>query len=271
MKDIINIREIKKICLNGLRAIDEFCKENNIQYYLAYGTLLGAVRHNGFIPWDDDIDIWMPREDYDKFCSLLVDQIPDWKLLTCKNERRYLFEWAKLANLSTVIWPSRFRNGYVYGVSIDIFPLETIDALNEIEANKLLKKCVDTMTEFRSTSRTISGGLDSRKNKFVWMKMQIGYWLSALKYGNANARLKKTLSKMPVFSEGEYYACYLTPVPCVFKKALFENIIEHQFENESFIIPSEYDSILSTIYGDYMTPPPIEKRVTHHSFVAYKK
>ena len=202
MKEIIKSEDIKSICIEGLRQLKAFCNDHGLRYYLAYGTLLGSIRHNGFIPWDDDIDIWMPREDYDKLCDLLADQIPGWELLTCKKNRKYLYEWAKLANLSSEVWPSRFRNGYLYGISIDIFPLENIEVVNEAEAKDVLNKCVHAMADFRSTSRTISGGLEYRNNRFLWFRMQMGYLFSTIRYGNANDRLNNILSNMPKFSGG---------------------------------------------------------------------
>ena len=96
----INIKELKEIQIAILNDIDKFCKKNQIKYWLDYGTLIGAIRHSGYIPWDDDIDIGMLREDYDKFIKTYNNQATKYKLLACENDNDYYFPFAKVIDLT---------------------------------------------------------------------------------------------------------------------------------------------------------------------------
>ena len=132
--------EYKKVLLSILTRIDSICRENGLKYMLAYGTLLGAVRHKGFIPWDDDIDLLLPRKDYETLRSVAKSfNTKEWKLLSYSNEPRFLLPFMKYCNKHTIVTPPRFNTGFVYGLSIDIFPLDYApnnDYLRKKQANK---------------------------------------------------------------------------------------------------------------------------------------
>ena len=97
MNKLLSIDEVKQTELSILDYIDSVCKQHNITYYLAYGTLLGAIRHKGFIPWDDDIDIYMPRKEYDKFIKLQADnKESQYSVLSMYNDSEYFYEFAKI-------------------------------------------------------------------------------------------------------------------------------------------------------------------------------
>ena len=127
MGEKIPSEEIKKIEISILDYIASVCEENNIGYYLAYGTLLGAIRHHGFIPWDDDIDIYMLREDYMKFIEIAKEHIHHrYKLLSIYNDDDYYYEFAKVVDSNTKLKINNVKQIKKEGVWVDIFPLDNV-------------------------------------------------------------------------------------------------------------------------------------------------
>lgn len=269
MKEVSQ-NELKEISLNGLKYFADFCKENKLRYYLAYGTLLGAIRHKGFIPWDDDIDVWMPREDYDILINQYSAKIEseEWELLSYEINSKFCFPWAKLCNKKTVVTPSRFNNGFLYGISIDIFPQDT----NSTACDR--DEFVKDFSELRN-----------------WYERKIKlYFLARDTHTSVRNFIKKCLSYLRCAISGSYisvfkqYSDSLRQVkaqdtiwygavnyPDYQKKEWFDEIIKAEFEGVLFDIPKEYDKILTTRYGNYMQLPPENERKTNHSFVAYYK
>ena len=149
MREICNLSEIKKIELDILRAFRSFCEKNSLRYFLAYGTLLGAVRHGGFIPWDDDIDVAMPRTDYERFLKEFRDERYEVYDLSKKG---YFYPFAKLCDTTTVLIEEMSVKNSI-GVYIDIFPMDGIadnDQSQHSKAKRLMKlqqhKCISLRT-----------------------------------------------------------------------------------------------------------------------------
>ena len=135
----IEINELKKLELDILIEIDEICTKNNFRYSLAYGTLIGAVRHKGFIPWDDDIDIFLPRPDYNKFVDYCSKNKTIFKLLSYDNSRWYSYPFAKATNQNTVIEEEETDFNGKMGIYVDVFPLDGLgDTYNDAKRNFLL-------------------------------------------------------------------------------------------------------------------------------------
>ena len=140
----ITIEEAKKIELDILSYIDDFCQKNNIEYFINYGTLIGAVRHKGFIPWDDDIDISMTRENYDKFIEYYKNDKSKYKLLALETNKHYFNNFAKIVDSTTRIDNTRIYKSYPSGIFIDIFPMDSfsdkkiVDICYVLESFKLL-------------------------------------------------------------------------------------------------------------------------------------
>lgn len=266
----LSLEDMKEITLEGLIWLKNVCETHGLRYYLAYGTLLGAVRHKGFIPWDDDIDVWMLREDYDRLIQI-ASQAEDssWQILSQKTQKKYLFPWAKVAHKQTVLEPSRFNNGFLYGISIDIFPLDGCPGgtLKEARENMMQLKA-----EYASRLRKIrpySGGLEGIPNGFVQALKAAYYSCAQIIFGKLEDDLARWSDLQRSWKNTEYVSCALAPVPGVWPQAAFEDTEQLEFEKIPFAAPKDYDTILTMFYGDYMTLPPAEKRVTHHSFRAY--
>ena len=134
MKKTINVEELKQVQLDILKFVDEYCKKNNLKYYLAYGTLLGAVRHKGYIPWDDDIDLLMFREDYEKFVTSFKDE--RYKVFATEVNAKYPYPFAKVGD-TTTYFEEEIKDVMDTGVNIDIFPL---DYLPEDKVKSVTKK-----------------------------------------------------------------------------------------------------------------------------------
>lgn len=258
MKEQLSLDEIKKCELDILIYIDNICRENNLRYYLFYGTLLGAIRHKKFIPWDDDIDIVMPREDYEKFISLFEKQSSTAKYqcqVPLKNG--YFYEFAKVYDTTTWVDETDVCTSDG-GLWVDIFPL---DGLNPKDrwAHKmlqLLNRCRSAAVRTKFPHRT-SGGLVVPEYLFWCTCRLIGY----------KAFLKKSIaiSKRYKYDKCEYvgYASSYPALHKYMKKEWLEETIDVEFEGQRFIAPKDYHHILTNIYGDYMKLPPEDKRLPH--------
>lgn len=263
----IQFEEMKKIELNILIYFTEVCKENNLRYYLGGGTLLGAVRHKGFIPWDDDIDVMMPRPDFQKLLSLSINN-ENYNIIK-PGTAGYYYNFAKLVDTRTILEEKGIKVIDGLGVYIDIFPLdgmpETPDARKKRfkELNSIRKRINNTCLLKPKFHRNPFAYLNAcriyNSNKNIDLSsLQKKYLDSALKNSFDDSEF--------VFAAGGAYGAR-----DIFPGKWFEKEIELQFENLSVKAFNGYDFYLTQLYGDYMTLPPEDKRVTpHHSIVYFK-
>ena len=260
----INLEESKKIELDILSFVAEFCDKNELKYFLAYGTLIGAIRHKGFIPWDDDIDIWMPRDDYNKLMEIFQSsETGHYKLIRPTDKNSY-HPFIKVIDTRTTKIEEgvKYKNGYL-GIDIDIFPLDgqpSNDAEYEKWYNKLQKY-------YRLYPYLI---LDHCKK----MKRIVALPIIKIISGGKKHILKKTAqlhAKYP-YNESDFVGsidCCYSYIGDRQKKEYFCDFVEVEFEGRFFKAPIGYHEVLTNIYGDYMQLPPEEKRVTHHSNKVY--
>lgn len=272
MTDIkkLTLEEIKQIEVMLLKHVANICEEHNIRYFLIYGTLLGAVRHQGFIPWDDDIDIYMPRPDYERFIAIwkekVASQISDVKLLIPLSDVDYYYEYAKLIAINTICvinQPIKKIDGL--GIWIDIFPLDAMPDNYKYHFYRL-----NIFRRMRSLSvYTEVPKIRSVKTFCVyigWKMVKIVGWKFFHK------KVLKLSSKYN-YETSKYVACAVlaSKVKYVYPRAYFDNAIQLSFEENMFAVPFEYHKILKQTYGDYMKLPPLKERVSLHSFDAYYK
>ena len=269
MKEI-GIDELKKLQVEMLVLIDEFCQHNNIRYSLSSGTLIGAVRHKGYIPWDDDIDIMMPREDYDRFVSTFNGAYGHLSLLAPEINSNYYAPYANVFDNRTLLLEGdNSHRGIEIGVKIDIFPIDTVPDDLDAYKNEMY------------TAHRINAIMYDKRNKcpFEFTKERIKLYIKKAIYAFIPySFLQKKIRSLAVGTGGTaasyvdfvVYNIYYKKLPR-FSRSVMDSYIRVPFEGKEFSIVSNYDEVLKAMYGDYMQLPPLEKRVTHHNFSVYWK
>ena len=280
----LTIEEIKTLELAILKDVASFCEQNNIRYYLSGGTLLGAVRHKGFIPWDDDSDISMPRPDYIKFVRTYNGSNSNYYVKSIEIDNMYWRTFAKVFDSRTKLIEN-FVKGEENGnaVFVDIFPIDGLPA-SWIKQQILFRQQEILNFLYRSSAwkYTYSNKYKDSKSKFADIK---GGLRTACKFiaitlfrPLPTAKLIKVINKNAsrwAFDEANYIGVI---VDCTYgascekvSKSNFVPRILFDFENEKFWGPKGYKEYLTNLYGDYMELPPINRRITHHNFEAYWK
>ena len=267
----IPISEIKMIQLEMLAKLDQFCKDNKIEYSLSYGTLIGAIRHGGYIPWDDDIDIMMTRFNYEKFISSFGYEVKNnLKLLSFENS---YFGFLKLIDYRTYIVEKVKYNIEDYGIWIDIFP---IDKLPDPASTKgkfliLIARILIRMASLRAIEWK-----SLLLKKYSTPKTIIYCFVKAITMiFNINFFGKRLNSLLRSYKDQNcIYAGDLTLGP---KKSffmdinIFNNYKDVVFEKLNLRMIREYDAFLRNVYGDYMIPPPVSQRTPVHNYRAFWK
>lgn len=268
MKEM-TLDDIKAVGLDILHNLHEFCIENNIRYTLFGGTLIGAIRHNGFIPWDDDIDIAMQREDYDKFIKLYADS-PKYKLICYERGGAYL-GFARLCEMEDTYVDSSLYpwTNQQTGVWIDIFPLDYAND-EEMQARKEVDKAQKLWSDTgiqRYYSRTIS--------TFPNLQSRLHYIGGRLLHDNKKGAIDKFIEYCRSMSRGRktLHYCNFSFGTYGFKEYCDIDVLDfyelHQFENSEFYIMSGYDKSLRTKYGDYMQVPKKEDQIPGHGIYKF--
>lgn len=236
--------EIKIHQIEMMKYIRNICDENGIDYYLAYGTLLGAVRHRGFIPWDDDIDIYVKGKDIDKLADI-INKSNRYQMFTCRNNSKFLDQLPIVIDKDSVVDFNCFPLQATMGIWIDIFPLYGLPS-GENEVKEYASKIKE---------------MEMRKWNCLYDEEKCH--IEALK-------LDEFISSYD-FDEAEYTGYFLSPyfTKDYLKTAYFKNKDYFMFEEEKFCVPMDYAGVLETIYGDYMQLPPEDKRGERHYYKTY--
>lgn len=264
MKEIL-LDELKEIQLEMLKAIDDFCRINGIKYFLSAGTLIGAVRHQGYIPWDDDIDIMMLRPDYDKFIHSFNNHYEDLDVCAPELNWNYYAPYANVFHNKTLLIEDNMNHmGMKLGIKIDIFPLDAIPQ-NElrytIERNLVLR--LNGILIAKRTKRVSSLSRNQKIARILF---------SQVPYSIIQKMIKKIATSVKFNDSTDVFLrTFDITKPMRANKALFNNSVYVPFEKYYFPIPSGYDEYLRIRYGNYMQLPPEGERIPHHGFKAYWK
>ena len=283
LSKVIDVEELKSLQLDMLREIKHICEKNSLRYYLCGGTLLGAIRHKGYIPWDDDIDIIMPRSDYMKFHKLFnTEAKPYYRFRSVFNERDWDSTFAKVEDTRTVKKYNSFNEKVLVGVCIDVFP--TDGAPSSILARRLFWFVQNLLARiaYLSTQKfTISQHYVDLEEKHTGLKTVLRTFIKFMMIPLAKLtrpfQLFKFVNLLAMrydVDKTKYIGVSTFPHygyrECI-KGRPFLKMRNRSFEGELFGTPDNYEEYLSNLYGDYMKIPPIEKQVSHHDFIAYWK
>lgn len=257
------MKKIWAVLLDLYRKFSEICKKNQLEYFAAAGTVLGAVRHKGMIPWDDDIDVVMPRASYDRLKSLAQEFKGQYFLQNSDTDPEYGFSFMRLCNSNTTIVtkPLQYAN-YNHGIYLDIFPLDRAsDDDIEIRRNQIYELIMKNTAYMRLKNPSKSDSDIERINKYYDPNMK-------------PTDVFHEIERIASLREDDETATYLTSLVSTISsiektkkpKEAYSAYIDVPFEGGTTMrLPIGYEEVLKVQYGDYMKFPPIEKRGTWHS------
>ena len=255
------LRQCQLVQLHLLHVLDRICKDNGISYFLEGGTLLGAMRHNGFIPWDDDIDVGMPRSDYDKFLSIARQNLPEDVILHCPRDTPYTaIPYAKLRDVNSFYGERRpdSATSDPSGIFIDIFPYDEMPDIGYPAQRFLVRLC---------------GSLWMRAKHF-YNKARYGFFIgvpslcigAVCSIGHASVRFVIWLLNLFIPSHYVFLVLENGDTFRYAKDKMFPGTL-HMFEDAEFPVPSDADMILTEQYGNWRELPPPNARKCHSRLI----
>jgi phosphorylcholine metabolism protein LicD len=259
----IELRELQLIMLDLMKTLRDFCNANGLRYFLAGGTLLGAARHKGFIPWDDDADVYLPYEDYRRF----VDTFPvggRYEVVNWEKNPEFVLDWAKLVDNTTIMQHGGYPVRWSHGVSICVFPIYGYpDDENEI----IQKRRRDTLLDMKwywycNAKDVIKTKLQDIRQDIVNLKNDMSFYSSPCTANGCNMHIATSVNNIDT-CDTIFKPRWYAPVKW------FEPILL-EFEGEQFTAPKCYDQHLKMRYGNYMVLPPENERINHKTDNYYK-
>ena len=270
----VEVEDIKRISLDILTDIDSFCLSHNIRYSIAFGTLLGAVRHKGFIPWDDDVDIMMLREDYKRFCDEYTSD--RFKVASSEKNENCFVSYGRVYDYKETYsrsrWPWLIPEENI-GVWIDIFPIDAVsdDFTVYSQEYRTIQRLFKLQAMARGGQARLSSEYSLRSNLKTLAKkvLFLGGLISPRRY---TRKMNEVASKVD-YSNSSHCAQLMcsvrSPDLCYYRKSIFDTETELEFEGRFFKAVGAYDEFLTASYGNYMELPPLEKRVRPHHFAKF--
>ena len=250
-------QEQRQCLLDMAKYIDQLCLENNIRYSMMFGTLLGAVRHQGFIPWDDDIDLAFPRSEYDKLKNIFKNNKNDrYIFIDNLNDPKYISPWAKIIDTKTYIVENKKRQSDNYGIFIDIFPYDRLPS-RFIKVDYYKKKIFNQL--FNGLRQPHQSGINV-KNLLKNIRGKIALFLGKKWISEKYDRLCR---KNNIGNNDKIVSANIADYNGAIDLRDFNKISRMKFENITLNSFKGYDRILKKKYGNYMQLPPIKQRATH--------
>ena len=256
----MDIRDIQIEQIDTLKDIAEVCERHHIRYFLYCGTLLGAVRHKGFIPWDDDVDIAIPLNDYFRFQKIFAEEKGEkYRVTTYHTEPHHPCLWTQVSRRnSTYITEDDLMFDKDWGISTDVYPM--IGAFDSPVRYRLQRLLIRTAVVMVRTDWM-------RYHKFRYESWKVINYLTyvmprALRHAIADFVIKavwpdpETCHMVGTIDAAKFEAKY--------PREWWEKTMKGTFEGRQFDIPAEYDNALRRMYGDYMKLPPEDQRIPHH-------
>lgn len=263
MKEITS-SELKKLELDILIHVASFCEKQGIQYWIDYGTLLGAVRHHGFIPWDDDIDIAMRRDQYEQFASTFSDPNGRYVFKRFEDDPNYHYAFGKVLDTNTVLYEPNKKKGLKIAVYIDVFPYDNAPEDDGEFAKLIARRNQNIHLRRLQISEKHNGG----KIRSCLVDI-FGKILKIILPASILVRKQIELENKYRNVRTKYVCDLGGEGKTRLEKDWLHEFEDIEFEGRFFKAPKEYDKVLTAKYGDYMTLPPVDKRVPIHSFEAY--
>lgn len=270
----LDIKETQLVSLHILKIVSDICENNNFRYFLIYGTLIGAIRHHGYIPWDDDVDIMMPRPDYEKLLAYMknhIDEYPNLQVFNRDECSEYPYMITRISDSRYVIDMDN-EKPYGMGVFIDIYPYDGLGKTKEealkygLKGDRLSSLC------YQSTRKRFAIETTTSKLRKI-IKFPVYLFAKLVGKDYFQKRLKELVG-LKRYEDSEYIGCIVWlsgGEKDIFPRKWFDEAIMMQFEKYSFRVPKYYDEILRHVYGDYMQLPPEKDRIGHHFYKVYKK
>lgn len=267
-----NLRKVQLVQLEIAKEIKRICDMNQIQYFLDSGTLLGAVRHKGFIPWDDDLDIGMYRTEFNKFLEIAPSCIdPKYEIQTWQNDKNYGNAFIKVRKKGTRYVEKVSQKQQISGIYVDILPYDIFPE-NKRQQQwqgrriEIIKRLIYAKSGYKNWE--ISSNLKSKiKRRLIYVPLQFmsffvtkealikKYDVVATKFNNS------TSTKVYEQTGATKYSKWVVPKECIFDLKLLE------FEKEFFLAPQNYEVYLTSVYGNYMDLPPENQRYNRHNII----
>ena len=254
-----NLRHLQLVILSIVKDIDELCRKNHIDYYLNGGSAIGAVRHKGFIPWDDDLDIMMMHKDYDRFIKCCREQLDPEKYYVQEGLKDWPLNYSKIKLRHTHFeeMEDNSGNSSETGIFVDIFPIDNTTH------NHWMQRWQYACAKYR----VCYGHLQRKYKTASWQKKVLIAMAWPMKIGCVRRfviRQSERYNDRETELVGAFYGTSRLS-HCVYRRTTFGTPCRLPFENTTLPVAGDYDDYLTVTFGDYMTPPPVEQQVCQHN------
>lgn len=265
----IGLNEYKKVVYDTLHYVKTVCEDNDVDYYIAYGTLLGAVRHKGFIPWDDDVDIIMDRDNFIKLLDVMKNDSQErYQLLSIENSKEYDLPLPKVVDTNTVLVQSGRKHNTEIGAWVDIIVIDDVPT-DERERKRFLSKMnfLENCWEWTQYSRL---SVRNARNIVELAKFMI-YKVLALPGSRCWSFILNKQAQKYNHKGCKHFAAvaFAGGKRKAYLKSCLGAGTRLMFETDSYNAPEKWDEYLTVAYGNYMKLPPVEKRISNHDFNVY--